>query len=290
MNIAVTGSIATDHLMTFVGKFSDSLVVDQLDKISLSFLAEDLQIRRGGIGANICFGMANLGLSPVLVGAVGEDFADYRSWLERHGVDCASIHALQVRYTARFVCTTDESHVQIATFYAGAMSEARDIELRPVSDRVGGLDLVVISPNDLEAMLRHTEGVPYPGLPLRGRPVLATRLDGRPSIRLLVEGAAYLFSNQYEAALVEKKTGWSPMSARPGRHQVTTLRPAWCPHRAGRPGRAFTCPSRRRRTPSTPPASATRSGPAFSQESPGSSRSSGRPRWAPSSRPTSSRL
>ncbi len=85
MHIAVTGSIATDHLMTFVGRFSDSLVVEQLDKISLSFLAEDLQIRRGGIGANICFGMASLGLSPVLVGAVGEDFADYRSWLERHG-------------------------------------------------------------------------------------------------------------------------------------------------------------------------------------------------------------
>ena len=69
------------------------MVVDQLDKISLSFLADDLQVRRGGIGANICFGMANLGLSPVLVGAVGEDFADYRSWLERHRIDCESVHA-----------------------------------------------------------------------------------------------------------------------------------------------------------------------------------------------------
>ena len=92
MRVAVTGSIATDHLMTFGGKFADSLVVEQLDKISLSFLADDLQIRRGGIAANIAFGMANLGQHPVLIGSVGKDFDDYRSWLERHGVDCQSIH------------------------------------------------------------------------------------------------------------------------------------------------------------------------------------------------------
>jgi adenosine kinase len=85
MRVAVTGSIATDHLMTFGGKFADSLVVEQLDKISLSFLADDLQIRRGGIAANIAYGMANLGQHPVLIGSVGMDFDDYRSWLERHG-------------------------------------------------------------------------------------------------------------------------------------------------------------------------------------------------------------
>ena len=88
MSLLIAGSIATDHLMTFQGKFADSLVVEQLDKISLSFLADELEIRRGGVAANIAFGMANLGQRPILVGSVGEDFADYRSWLERHGVDC----------------------------------------------------------------------------------------------------------------------------------------------------------------------------------------------------------
>ena len=82
MRIAVTGSVATDHLMTFPGRFSDSLVAEKLDRVSLSFLVEELQIRRGGVGANISFGMACLGLSPVLVAAVGPDFADYRTWLE----------------------------------------------------------------------------------------------------------------------------------------------------------------------------------------------------------------
>ena len=107
---ALTGSIATDHLMTFEGKFTDSLVVDQLDKISLSFLVEDLEMRRGGIAANIAFGMGCLGLDPVLVGAVGQDFADYRSWLERHRVDTDSVHVSELRHTARFVCTTDSDH------------------------------------------------------------------------------------------------------------------------------------------------------------------------------------
>jgi len=98
VRIAITGSIATDHLMTFPGRFRDSLVVEQLDKISVSFLVDDLDVRRGGVAANIAFGMANLGLRPSLVGAVGEDFlVDYRSWLERHGVDCSSIHVSAVR-------------------------------------------------------------------------------------------------------------------------------------------------------------------------------------------------
>lgn len=195
--------------MTFAGRFADSMVVDQLDKISLSFLAEDLQVRRGGIGANICFGMANLGLSPLLVGAVGEDFTDYRSWLERHGIDCQSVHMSPIRHTARFVCTTDEDHAQIATFYAGAMSEARDIELRPIADRVGGLDLVVISPNDPEAMLRHTDECRVRGYRFAADPSQQLAWMDGASIRLLVDGASYLFSNEYEAALLEKKTGWT---------------------------------------------------------------------------------
>ncbi|MFW6091197.1 MAG: carbohydrate kinase family protein [Actinomycetota bacterium] len=226
MNIAVTGSIATDHLMRFSGRFADSLVVDQLNKLSLSFLAEELNIRRGGIAANISFGMARLGLSPVLVGAVGEDFEDYRSWLERHGVDCESVHVSEVRHTARFVCTTDDDDAQIATFYAGAMTEARDIELKPVADRLGGLDLVVISPNDPEAMLRHTDEARSRGYPFAADPSQQlARMDGA-GIRRLVDGAAYLFCNEYEAALLEQKTGWSASEVRSRVDvRVTTLGP-----------------------------------------------------------------
>ncbi|HEY8308111.1 MAG TPA: carbohydrate kinase family protein [Lapillicoccus sp.] len=209
MKIAVTGSIATDHLMTFRGRFRDSLVVEQLDKISLSFLADELEIRRGGVAANIAFGMANLGQRPILVGSVGEDFGDYRSWLERHGVDCESVHVSDTRHTARFVCTTDDDMAQIATFYAGAMSDARLIELNPIAQRVGGLDLVLVGANDPEAMLRHTQECRTRGIPFIADPSQQLAFADGPEIRRLVDGAAYLFTNEYEAHLTEQKTGWS---------------------------------------------------------------------------------
>jgi adenosine kinase len=209
MRIVVTGSIATDHLMTFPGRFADSIVLDKLDKISLSFLVDELEIRRGGVAANIAFGMGVLGENPILVGAVGPDFADYRSWLQRHGVDTESVHVSEVRHTARFVCTTDEHANQIATFYAGAMQEARDIELGPVVERVGNVDLVVIGANDPEAMMRHTEECRYRRIPFAADPSQQLARMHGDEIRLLVEGAAYLFTNEYEAALTEQKTGWS---------------------------------------------------------------------------------
>ena len=209
MSLLVTGSIATDHLMSFGGKFSDSLVVDQLDKLSVSFLVDDLEVRRGGCAANICFGLGSLGLRPILVGAVGEDFADYRSWLERHNVDCDSVHVSETKHTARFVCTNDSTMAQFASFYPGAMSEAREIELRPVEQRVGGVDYVLIGPNDPDAMRRHTEECRERGYPFLADPSQQLAFGDGELIRDLVDGAAILFSNEYESALIEKKTGWS---------------------------------------------------------------------------------
>ncbi len=210
MRACVTGSIATDHLMSFAGIFTDSFVEGQLDKISLSFLVDDLQIRRGGVAANIAFGLGVLGLRPVLVGAVGTDFDDYRSWLERHGVDTAAVRVSEVHHTARFVCTTDSASNQIASFYPGAMSEAREIELNPIAQRLGDeLGFIVISPNDPAAMLRHTAECRERGFPFVSDPSQQLAfLDGE-EIRQLVDGAAYLFTNAYESALIEQKTGWS---------------------------------------------------------------------------------
>lgn len=209
MRIAICGSIATDHLMTFDGRFADSLVVEQLDKISVSFLASDLQIRRGGIAANISFGMSQLGQHPILVGSVGEDFADYRSWLERHGVDCQSVHVSETLHTARFVCTTDNDMAQMATFYAGAMAEARSIELGPIVSRSGGLDLVLIGADDPEAMLRHTEECRTRRLRFVADPSQQLAFADGAFIRRLIDGADYLFTNEYESHLTESKTGWT---------------------------------------------------------------------------------
>jgi adenosine kinase len=209
MRIAVTGSIATDYLMTFNGRFADQLLPDQLHRLSLSFLADELDRRRGGVAANIAFGMALLGERPVLVGAVGSDWGDYESWLSRHGVDTGSVHVSDLRNTARFFCTTDLDQCQIATFYPGAMTESRDIELAPIAARVGGLDLVVVAPNDPEAMRRHTEEARALGIPFVADPSQQlSSLDG-DQIKALVDGAELLVSNDYEAALIVSKTGWS---------------------------------------------------------------------------------
>ncbi|GAA2610478.1 carbohydrate kinase family protein [Streptomyces tubercidicus] len=209
MRIAVTGSIATDHLMTFPGRFADQLVADQLHTVSLSFLVDELDVRRGGVAANICFGMGQLGTEPILVGAAGNDFEEYRAWLDRHGVDTRSVHISEVLHTARFVCTTDADHNQIGSFYTGAMSEARLIELQHVAERVGGLDLVLIGADDPEAMIRHTEECRTRGIPFAADfSQQIARMDGE-AIRTLLVDSAYLFSNEYEKGLIESKTGWT---------------------------------------------------------------------------------
>jgi adenosine kinase len=207
--VAVTGSIATDHLMTFPGRFTEQFVEGQLENVSLSFLVDDLVQHRGGAGANIAYGLGLLGLAPVLIGAVGSDFADYEAWLRRHGVDTDSVHWSEIKHTARFVCTTDMANNQIASFYSGAMAEASQIELAPVEARVGPLDLVVVAPNDPTAMVRHTQECRDRGFPFVADPSQQMAWADGGMIRDLVADAELLFTNEYESALLLQKTGWT---------------------------------------------------------------------------------
>jgi adenosine kinase len=224
VSLLICGSIATDHLMSFSGRFKDSMVVEQLDKISLSFLVDDLEIRRGGVAPNMCFGLGRLGLRPVLVGAAGEDFTDYRSWLERHGVDCSYVRISDSRHTARFVCTTDSTMAQFASFYPGAMSESRLMELAPIVEQVGPPDFVLIAADDPEGMTRHTRECRQRGFAFIADPSQQLAFSDGDLIRDLIDGATYLFSNEYESHMIESKTGWSAgeVLERVGT-QVTTL-------------------------------------------------------------------
>ena len=209
MKIAVAGSIARDHLMTFPGKFTDSIVPEKIEKLSLSFLVDDLEVRRGGTGANIAFGLGMLGINPILITSAGKDFADYESWLQRHGVDTSHVRISENLLTATFTCTTDVELRQIASFFPGAMSEGREIELGPIVEKVGGIELLIISPDDPEAMLRHTEAAKLLNIPFAADPsqTLAS-IDGE-LIKRLISGAKYLFTNEYELGLILSKTGWS---------------------------------------------------------------------------------
>jgi adenosine kinase len=220
--IAVTGSIASDHLMHFPGRFADLLVADQLDRMSLSFLVDDLAIKRGGSAANIAFALGVLGQSPLLVGAVGSDFGEYRTWLEGHGVDCSTVLVCDDVHTARFVCTTDDDMRQIASFYSGAMARSSQIKLGPLVPR--GLDLVLVGASDPGAMLQHTAECLQLGIPFAADvSQQVARMDG-PEIRRLVEGARYLMTNDYEWELLQQKTGWTEAQVgEPVDIRITTL-------------------------------------------------------------------
>jgi adenosine kinase len=209
MKIGVAGSVGLDHLMTFSGKFTDSLVAGSLEKVSLSFLVDSLDVRRGGCAANIAYGMGVLGLNPILIAAVGKDWADYEAWLSRHGVDTSHALVSTTLHTAHFVVTTDQDLNQIASFFPGAMSEARNIELSPIMEKTGRLDMMVISPDDPEAMLRHSEVCRQLGVPFAADPSQQMARMTGDEIKLLIEGASYLFLNEYELALAMQKTGWS---------------------------------------------------------------------------------
>ncbi len=207
MRIAVTGSIATDHLMTFPARFVNQLMPDKLDKIALSFLVDTLVIRRGGVAANIAFGLGCLGLRPLLVGTAGRsDFADYREWLERHGVDTQGVRESTLHHTARYIATTDADMNQIASFYPGAMTEDREIDL---AELAGQVELVLIGAGDPDAMLAFTKQCVQNQIPFAADTSWQlARLDGE-QVKTLLTGAAYLFCNEYEASLTEHKTGWS---------------------------------------------------------------------------------
>ncbi len=209
MKIGVAGSVGLDHLMTFPGKFTDSLVAGSLEKVSLSFLVDGLEVRRGGCAANIVYGMGVLGLNPVLIAAVGKDWADYDAWLIRHGVDTSHVLKSTTQFTAHFMVTTDTELNQIASFFPGAMSEARNIELAPIMEKTGRFDIVVISPDDPEAMLRHSEVCRNESIAFAADPSQQMARMSGDEIRQLITGAKYLFLNEYELALAMQKTGWS---------------------------------------------------------------------------------
>ena len=209
MKIGVAGSVGLDHLMTFSGKFTDSFVAGSLEKVSLSFLVDSLDVRRGGCAANICYGMGVLGLNPILIAAVGKDWPDYEAWLSRHGVDTSHALVSTTLYTAHFMVTTDDDLNQIASFFPGAMSEARNIELAPIMDKTGRFDMVVISPDDPQAMLHHSDVCRKEGIAFAADPSQQMARMSGEEIKLLIDGASYLFLNEYELALAMQKTGWS---------------------------------------------------------------------------------
>jgi adenosine kinase len=211
MGIVLTGSIAYDYLMSFPGRFSDHLLPDRLDRVSLSFLVDTLVRQRGGVAANIAYTLALLGERPTVMATVGEDYQEDRLWLESQGVDTSAIRAIPGLFTASFFVNTDQVNAQIASFYTGAMARASDLHFGDLPVKPG---LAVISPNDPGAMRAYVHecrklGIPYVYDPSQQ----IVRLEAG-ALREGIEGCRALFANDYEWALIEDKTGIDLASAR----------------------------------------------------------------------------
>ena len=207
MDILLTGSIAYDYLMTFPGYFREHILPDELDRISLSFLVDSMIRRRGGIAANIAVTLAQLGERPVVMATVGEDFGEYRAWLEALGVDTTHIRAIDGLFTASFFVTTDRANAQIATFYTGGMAKASTLRLADLHARP---KLVMISANDPEAMAGYVRECHELGLAYIYDPSQqVVRLDAETLVNG-VTGALAVFGNDYEFRLIQEKTGLSP--------------------------------------------------------------------------------
>ena len=202
MNIIVTGSIAFDYLMSFPGKFTEHFLPEHMNRVSLSFLVDSMDKRRGGCAPNIAYSLALLGERPRLMGTAGQDFDDYRRWLEAAGVDTSLVTQVQDKFTASFFCSTDAAGNQIASFYTGAMANAAELSFRTL-----GAGIAIISPNDPAAMLQYAEecrtlGVPYIWDPGQQ----CARMSG-DELRDGLVGSALVICNDYEYALIQQKTG-----------------------------------------------------------------------------------
>ncbi len=204
MNIVITGSIAFDYLMTFPGRFRDHILPDHLERLSLSFLTDDLIRRPGGNAANIAYTLALLGGKPTIMATAGQDFDEYRAWLEEHGVDTSAVRVIPDLFTASFFATTDQSNAQIASFYTGAMARAAELSFRDLKIPP---DLVMISPNDPGAMAAYASECQQLRIPYFYDPSQQiVRLEAE-TLRAGIEGCLGLFGNDYEINLIQEKTG-----------------------------------------------------------------------------------
>ena len=203
MNIIVTGSIAYDYLMSFPGSFTEHLLPDHLQRVSLSFLVDSMDKRRGGCAPNIAYTLALLGERPRLMGTAGQDFDDYRRWLDGAGVDTSLVKQIGSKFTASFFCSTDKSGNQIASFYTGAMAHAGELSFRDA----GACDLAIISPNDPAAMVQYARECRELGIRYIYDPGQQVARMGGDELKVGLSGASIVICNDYEYEIIREKTG-----------------------------------------------------------------------------------
>lgn len=204
MRIVITGSIAFDYIMSFPGQFRDHILLDKLNSLSLSFLVESMTRHRGGVAPNIGYTLALLGGHPAILATAGQDFVEYRAWLEAQGVDTGPVKVIPDIFTASFFAGKDRVNGQIALFYPGAMAFAASVSFHDLPARP---DFAVISPDDPAAMAKHLRECLDLGIPYAYDVSWQLARLAPDEIMEGVLGCRMLVVNDYEMSLITDKTG-----------------------------------------------------------------------------------
>jgi adenosine kinase len=207
MSIVITGSVAYDYLMSFPGRFREHILPEQIHQISLSFLVDSMRKQRGGCAPNIAYNLALLGERPTVMATVGQDFGEYRVWLEDAGVDTSAIVEVEDEFTSSFFVNTDQDNNQIASFYIGAMGKADTLSFYDLDH--GTIQITIISPNAPAAMVKYARECQALGIPYIYDPSQQIiRLSGEELVEG-TRGARMLIVNEYEFGMIKSKTNLS---------------------------------------------------------------------------------
>lgn len=206
MRIFVSGSLAYDRIMDFRGLFAEHILPEKMHQFNVSFYTESLSESFGGTAGNIAYALSLLGEHPTILAEAGNDFEPYRAWLNEHGVDTSLIQTEESDKTAFATIITDRANNQIASFYPGAMQRP----WQPPSDHALFKEEAfgIVAPGNLSNMrmlptIYRRNYIPFMFDPGQQIPALSAE-----DLKNGIEGSAAFISNDYEAAMVEKKTGW----------------------------------------------------------------------------------
>ncbi|HFC53195.1 MAG TPA: carbohydrate kinase family protein [Gammaproteobacteria bacterium] len=205
MSALICGSFAYDTIMVFHDRFRNHILPDKVHILNVSFLVPDMRREFGGCAGNIAYNLKLLGGDPLPMATVGDDFAPYARWFESCGIDQRHIKVIEGSYTGQAFITTDMDDNQITAFHPGAMGMAHQ---NRVSD-AGGVKIGIVSPDGREGMIQHAAqfaeaGIPFIFDPGQGMPMF----DGDELLRF-VEQATWVALNDYEAQLLQERTGRS---------------------------------------------------------------------------------
>lgn len=208
MTIVVTGTLAFDYIMSFSGEFTDYLIPDQLEHLSVSFLVDTMRRESGGTAGNIAYNLALLKQPVMLLAPIGQDGRDYLADLAERGVDTSMVLQVEDEFTSSFFVSTDRQNRQIANFFVGASRYANQVGFHQFNDP-GRVHIATVSPTTPDAMVQYVRECKDLDIPYMFDPSQQIPLFSKEQLTDGIDGAYMLTVNDYEFEIIKKRTGLS---------------------------------------------------------------------------------